>query len=430
MKIFRLAPGFSLLLPLCAVLAIALAPAPAMGQQQAKPAVEREEPSVLFGERAYRRYEALTELYAESKYTELLKAVQEYLDGPLNNYERAMGEQIYGFVLIAQDRLDDAITRFERAVELDALPNKAHFDMMKSLAQLYASREEWQRSIDMMKEYLKFQPEPTPEDRIMMGQNYAQMERYREALPWVTEAIRQAGGEAKESWYQLALAIHFELEDYRSAVGILKTMVARWPEKLKYWETLSGAHQELNQDLDALAALMAAYNGGLITAQPKLLTLARMSMYNDLPYQGAQILTKGMESGQIEANESNLRLLLSAWTAAREYRRAGDVIDRLAPMTGEGDLLIQKARLMMEQNAWQETVDSARAALEIGNVKNPGGAWLMIGIAAMELGQLRESRNAFQRAQEFDANTRDQAREWQRFVEDRIQLAELRARSN
>jgi tetratricopeptide (TPR) repeat protein len=409
MKISRPVRVRSLLLPLFAMLTVVLVPASADAQQAAKPQVERQEPSVLFGERAYRRYEALTELYAESKYQELLKAVQQYLDGPLNDYERAMGEQIYGFVLIAQDRLDEAIKRFERAVELDALSNKAHFDMMK--------------------EYLKFQPEPTPQDRIMMGQNYAQMERYREALPWVTGAIKQAGSESKESWYQLALAIHFELKDYRSAVDILKTMVARWPNKLKYWETLSGAHQELNQDMDALAALMAAYNGGLITEQAKLLTLARMSMYNELPFQGAQILTKGMEAGQIEANESNLRLLLGAWTAAREYQRAGAVIDRLAPMTGEGDLLMQKARLMMEQNEWQETVDAARAALELGNLKNPGGAWLMIGIAAMELGELRESRNAFQRAQEFDADTRRQAREWQRFVEDRIQLAELRARN-
>jgi tetratricopeptide (TPR) repeat protein len=429
MKISRLFPVRFLLIPLLAALVVGLAPVTASAQQQATPEVERKDPNVLMGERAYRRYDALALLYSESRYQEALKAVKEYLDGPLNDYERAMGEQIYGYVLIAFDRVDEAITHFEKAIELDALPNKAHFSMMKSLAQLYASREEWQRSIDMMKEYLKFQAEPTAEDRIMMAQNFAQMERYREALPWVTAAIQQAGSESKESWYQLALAIHFELKDYRAALGILKTMVARWPDNLKYWEMMSGAHQELNQDLDALAALMAAYNGGLITEQPKLLTVARMSMYNDLPYQGAQILVEGMDSGRIEANVANLRLLLSAWTAAREYQRAGAVIDRLAPMTGEGDLLMQKARLMMEQNAWQETVDSAQAALELGNLTNPGGAWLMIGIAAMELGNLRESRNAFQRAQEFDDTTRRQAREWQRFVEDRIQLAELRARN-
>ena len=414
------------LLPLLGALAVSLLPAVGAAQEKT-PEVERQEPTVLMGERAYRRFDALANLYSESKYQEALKAARDYLEGQLNDYERAMGEQIYGFVLIALDRVDEAVKRFERAVELDALSNAAHFSMMKSLAQLYASREEWQRSINMMEEYLKFQPEPTPDDRIMMAQNYAQMERYREALPWVNGALRQAGADAKESWYQLALAIYFELKEYRAALDVLKTMVARWPDKLRYWEVMSGAYQELNQDLDALAALMAAYNGGLVTEQAKLLTLARMSMYNGLPYQGAQILTKAMEAGQVEANVANLRLLLSAWTEAREYQRAGAVIDRLAPMTGEGDLLMQKARLMMEQNDWQQTIDAARAALEIGNVKNPGGTWLMIGIAAMELGQLRESRNAFQRAQEFDPETRRQAREWQRFVEDRIQLAELRS---
>ena len=55
MKISRLVPGSSLLLPLFALLALALAPLPAAAQQEARPAVEREEPNVLFGERAYRR---------------------------------------------------------------------------------------------------------------------------------------------------------------------------------------------------------------------------------------------------------------------------------------------------------------------------------------------------------------------------------------
>lgn len=399
---------------------------PAAAQQQARPEIERKEPGVLMGERAFRRFETLTTLYSENKYREALSAVEAYLKTDLNPYERAMGEQIYGFVLISLDRINEAVARFERAIELDALPNQAHFNMMRSLAQLYSSREEWQKSIDMMTQYLRFQPSPTPEDRIMMGQNYAQMERHREALPWVTQAIEEAGPKALESWYQLKLAIHFELKDYRGALPVLSTMVSRWPNQLRYWEMMSGAHQELNQDTDALAALMAAYNGGLITEGPKLLNLTRMSMYLELPFQGARILSRAMEAGQVESNAANLQLLLQAWTAAREYDRAGQVIDRLAPMTGDGDLFIQKARLMMEQNKWQETVDAARQGLDLGNVKNPGGAWLMIGIAAMELDQLRESRNAFQQAQGFDENSRRQAREWQRFVEDRIQVAELR----
>jgi tetratricopeptide (TPR) repeat protein len=118
--------------------------------------------------------------------------------------------------------------------------------------------------------------------------------------------------------------------------------------------------------------------------------------------------------------------LLSAWTAAREFDRAGQVIDRLAPQTGDGNLYMQKAQLLMQQNRWQATIDAGRQALELGKLSRPGEAWLLIGIASMELGKLQESRQALLRAQEFDEATRRQAREWQRFVEDRIQVAEAR----
>jgi tetratricopeptide (TPR) repeat protein len=383
----------------------------------------------MMGEQAFRRFDALTAQYTRTASTrKRLLLRRGYLRrSDLNNYERAMGEQIYGYVLDQARPGQRGGATFRARIELDALPNSAHFNMMRALAQLYASREEWQKSINMMNEYLRFQAEPTPEDRIMMGQNYAQMQRYREALPWVRGAIQGAGAKALESWYQLELAIHFELKDYRAALEVLRVLVARWPNKLRYWEMMAGAHQELNQDVDALAALMTAYNGGLVTDQAKILNLVRMSMYVELPFQAGQILDRAIEQGKVEPTAPNLRLLLQAWTSAREYDRAGRVIDRLAPMTGEGDLFIQKARLMLEQNQWQQTIDAARQAVDLGNLTSPGGAWLMIGIAAMELGDLRESRRAFQQAQEYDANTRRQAREWQRFVEDRIQVAELRS---
>jgi tetratricopeptide (TPR) repeat protein len=331
-----------------------------------------------------------------------------------------------GYILIAQGKTDQSIAHFERAIQLDALPNAAHFGMMKSLAQLYAAREEWQKSINMMMEYLKFQPEPTPDDMILIAQAYAQMERYNDALPWVQKAIAKAGPKAKEGWYQLELAIHFEKKNYSAAVDLLKTVVARWPGKLKYWEMLSGAHQELEQDADAAAALMAAYHNGLLTEGPKQLNLARMNMYVDLPYQAGRIIEKGMADKTIEAGQKNLELLLQAWTQAREYDKAGAVIDRLAPMTGDGDLYMQKAQVMMEQNEWQKVVEATDQAVELGNLKSPGGAWLMKGIALMELGQLQDARSALKEAQKFDDKTRRQAREWEQFVKDRIEVVASR----
>lgn len=391
-----------------------------------QPQVERKERGALWNERSYKRFNAIVEMYAADKYGEASKALNAYMSSELNDFERANAEQMMGYILIAQGKTDQSIQHFENAIKVDALPNAAHFGMMKSLAQLYASREEWQKSINMMMEYLKFQPEPTPEDMIIIAQAYAQMERYDDALPWVQKAIAKAGPKAQESWYQLMLAIHFEKKNYRAAVDVLKTVVSRWPDKLKYWEMLSGAHQELEQDADAAAALMTAYHNGLLTDGTKLLNLARMNMYVELPYQAGRIIEKGIADKTIEANQKNLELLLQAWNGAREYDKAGAVIDRLAPMTGDGDLYIQKATVMMEQNEWDKVVEAADQAVEQGNLKNPGGAWLLKGIALMELGKLKDARAALKEAQRFDDKTRRQAREWEQFVEDRMQVVASR----
>jgi tetratricopeptide (TPR) repeat protein len=412
---------------LCVALLLACVAGPCLAQGAPVAELQRSEPGALMSERAFRRFEAVTALYSEARYAEALGAAESYLGSELNDYEKAMGEQILGYILVALDRPADAVPRFERAIELDALPNAAHFNMMRSLAQLYAALEQWQKSIEMMGLYLAYQPEASGEDRIMMGQNYVQLGRYRDALSWVRGALERAGDTPPESWLQLELAIHFELGDHRAALRVLRTLVARWPDRLRYWEMMAGAHQALDEDVEALAALMAAYNGGLINEPAKLLNLVRLNMYVELPYQAGRILGRAIETGVVEASPDNLEMLLQAWTAAREFDRAAEVVDRLAMLTADGDLLLRKARLMMEQNRWQAMLDAARQGLEIGNVGKPGEAWLMIGIALLELDQLRESRRAFQQAQEFDADSRRQAREWQRFVEERIQVAEIRA---
>lgn len=413
-------------LSLAACLSIAAPPPAASQPAPPRAELERKDPGGLMGERAFRRFEKLTALYSDGQYREALAAVEAYLKLELSDYERAMGEQLRGFILIGLERGAEAIPSFEDALKRDSLPNSAHFRLMKSLAQLHASLGQWPKAIETLSRYLRYQPEPAPDDMILMGQCHVQLDRYRDALPWVQGAIQTAGADAQESWHQLELAIHFDLKDYRAALEVLYSLVARWPDRLRYWEMMAGAHQELNQDTEALAALLAAYNGGLIGEEAKILNLVRLSLYVDLPFQAGEILSEAMDRGQVRAGEEHLELLLSAWTAAREFDRAGQVIDRLAPQTGDGNLYMQKAQLLMQQNRWQATIDAGRQALELGKLSSPGEAWLLIGIASMELGKLQESRQALQRAQEFDEATRRQAREWQRFVEDRIQVAEAR----
>jgi len=420
-------------LGLFALLAVLAAPSAGWAQQEQQcegpEGVERKERGSLIGERTFRRLSAIHEQLGENQYAEALKGLRALESGNLNDYESAMVNQTFGYVYAAQGKYDEAIPYFEKALQSDALPNAGHFGLMYSLAQLYAGQEKHQRTVDLMLEYLKFQCDPPPQAYIALGSSYASLNRYNDALPYVRKAIEKAGDKAQESWYLLELAIYFEQKDFPSASRLLTAMIAKWPEKLKYWEMLSGAYQEQQKDLDALAALMVAYRKGLLyevagdQIEKKILNIVRMNIFVEVPFVAGEILEKEMAAGRIKADEKNLGLLLNAWTQARELDRAVATIDRLAPMKPDGELFLQKAQLLAEKSDWAGTIEAARQAIEKGNLKKPGGAYLLIGIAANEMKDWQQALDALKEARKYDENTRRQASDWIKFVEDRMAVA-------
>lgn len=408
--------------------------ASAQEEKQCEPGqVDRKERASLIGERTFRRMSAIAEQIGEQQYAEALKGLRA-LDKPsLNDYESAMVNQYLGYVYTGQGKLKESIPYFQKALELDALPNAGHFGLMYSLAQLYAGEGEHQRAIDLMLQYLEFQCDPPPQAYIALASSYANLKQYDQALPWVQKAIAKAGDKAQESWYQLELAIYFDKEDFPSAARLLRSVLVRWPDKLKYWEMLSGAYQEQNKDLEALASLMVAYRNGLLNEtsavmneqqrEKKLLNIVRMNLFVEVPFNAASILEAEIAAGRIKPTEKNLELALNAWTAAREFDRAVATIDKLAPMKPDGELYLQKAQLLAEKSDWSGTIDAARQAIAKGGLKSPGGAYLLIGIAANEMEDFQQAIEALREARKFDDKSRRQAGDWIKFVEDRMAVA-------
>ncbi|MGB5588736.1 MAG: hypothetical protein WBN78_13255, partial [Gammaproteobacteria bacterium] len=109
--------------------------------------------------------------------------------------------------------------------------------------------------------------------------------------------------------------------------------------------------------------------------------------------------------------------------SAREFDKAVATIDRLAPLKNDGELYMQKAQLLVEKSEWQASIDAARQALEKGNLKAPGGAYLLIGISANEMRDFNQSLDALKEARKYDDKSRRQATDWIKFVEERQQAA-------
>lgn len=400
---------------------LALAPAPALAQGRVcldTTAVEREDPGSTMGELAYKRLSKIHEMMGEDRYDEALTEIGKMENMRLNDYEKALMWQTYGFIYSARGQFGEAIDYFERSLAEDALSTQAQQGMLYSLAGLYQSEGRYEDAIETMRTWFRYAEEPDAGAYILVAGSFAELERYGEALPCVQLAIETAD-EPKESWYQLELAIHMEEEDYRAAADVLRTLIRRWPDKRRYWDTLSGVYMELKEDQLALATMMAAYNRGLITDGARILNLVRLNLYLDNPYVGGRILRRGIEEGRVERDVDNLNLLRSAWTSAKEYDRAVAVIDQLGRVTGDPRYYMDKASILNEQARWEDVIAATRQALDAGT-ESPARAWLLMGMAYTELDRLGEALEAFDRVRETgDAKERQNAAAWIAFVRDR-----------
>ncbi|RZO95078.1 MAG: hypothetical protein EVA54_03230, partial [Gammaproteobacteria bacterium] len=274
-------------------------------------------------------------------------------------------------------------------------------------------------TIDALMKFYEFERDPVAEAYIMTGIAYFQKGLPLEALPYIHIANQKAT-KPKESWLQLELAILFINKRYDEAITVVKQLSTFWPEKEKYWETMAGTYMEMQKDADALAALSLGYKNEAITKEETLESLARLNLYLEIPYQAATLIEKNIQQGSIEENEENLRLLLGAWTAAREFKKAISVIDVLAPLTGEGKLYIQKAMLLNESGDWEGVQEATEKALTDQELENPGDVYILRGMAQTELGNYAQAISSFTQAMEIGTETNKRnAEAWIDYVSDR-----------
>lgn len=386
----------------------------------------REERPVQMSEGIYRRLNSIHEYLGNNELDEALSRLDDLRETRMTNYEEAIVYQTYGFVYAQQGDYGRAIEAFERCLALDALPNIANQGMLYSLAGLYFSEERYQKAIDTMRAWFGFAEEPVRADAYMLvGSSYARLEQLDRALPYVQEANERAQS-PNQMWHDLELSIYSELVDYDSAVELLRRMVVLWPGNADYWKWLAYMYLALEDDSNALATRMIAYKKGMIEDEAELLNLARTNMFLELPYEAGEILEAEMTSGRVNDTRDNLELLLSAWTSAREYAKAVEVIDRLAPMGDGGDYYMQKAQLLSEQADWGGVVEATTQALEQGGLDEPGQALVLKGMAQAELGQFEQALRTFDEARDFDDSARRNAEAWIEYVRDRREVARIR----
>ena len=413
-----------ILLAVIGAIVMTAAPQPAWSQAELdsnRQIKKHKEHTQSMTEPIYRRLGAIHTLMGESNYDKALSDLNKLANATLNDHEKALVQQTFGFIYVQQNRNREALASFEKALSYDALPGNVIQGMRYSLAGLYAAEGEFLKSIETMRLWFEYEAEPKAEAYMVIASAYSELNRFDDALPYVRKAI-EVSPKPVESWYMLEVAIHIDKERYSDAAGVLRRMLQIWPGKPKYWELLSSIYLQLGDDGKALNSMMVAYRNGMIKEESRIVALVQLNMLQEIPHAAGSILEDALARGTVERTRKHLDLLLQAWTDAREFDKAIGVIDQLSSLSNDGKYALRKALILNEMGRWDGVGEAVDQALEFG-IDKPADAYMLKGTALVELAQFQGALAAFNKVRELgDADARRNAADWIAFVNEKIEL--------
>ena len=394
-----------------AMAAVALLSAPAVvtAQEHAKAKPETKRVQTV-GEWAFKRLSAAHEALGKSKHAEALQALDEMKDSSrLNDNEKALMWQTYGYVYASQGKYKPATEAFEKCLATGGLPDAAQLDTQYNLAQLYVAQERYNDAVRVFRDWTAKAENPTGEAHYVYAIALFQSGDKRAALTQGELALEKATA-PKESWLQLVLSLYVENKEYQKAIGVTEALVGYFPKK-SYWLQLSAVYSQVDDYKRALAALELAHAQGMIEEDRELNHLAQLYLYNEVPYEAAVLLENGIASSKIEGTPQAWRLLSEAWVNARERKKAEKPLDEAANRSGDGELYVRLAQIQFERKDWGGMRESLGRALKKGKLADPGSAQLLLGIASANDKKLEQARGAFEAAAQYEKYRRS-AEQW------------------
>jgi len=355
---------------------------------------------------------ALEEGAPEEK-AEAVEDLEDLLEDDLNDYELGIVEQIFATIAIDKGDYAEAIRRFQNILALENVPVSLDITSLQALGQLYLAEEKYEKSIEMIQEWLTFQANPGPQPYVWLAQAYYGMEDYQKILDTTNTAIdlaRKQGAPIQENWYLLQRLAHFELGNMPKVVEVLELLAVNW-DKPEYWKQLSAAYSELQQPDKQLAAMEVAYRRGFLDQESELKNLAQLYLFHEVPIKAAWVLEEGIDKGVIEETGDNYALLGQAYLNAEELEKAEDPLREAAQIQEDGELWMRLGQVYVEREQWDEAIPSLQKAAASDDLDEPGFAHMLLGQAYFNTDQFDEAKEQFRSAMRRDA-TEKGARQW------------------
>ena len=319
----------------------------------------------------------------------------------LSPYERGKVEQIMFNIAYSQDRYEEARGHLQKAIDSGGL-NTVEIDQARyQSAQLYMQEEKWKEGAAALEEWFKSAANPNSAAYYLLAVAYYQQDDYAKALPPAKKAV-ELMDKPNENWLQLVSALHLQREEFHEAIPILQQLVSVAPEKKTYWMQLSSVYGQMEDYPNALAIMQLAHSAGLVTEDSEVRRLADLLLFNDVPYRGAQVIESAIEKKIVNLDDKLYEKLANCWIAAGEFDKSLPPLQRAAEMASTGDMFIRLGEVQVQREDWPAAITAVQRGVDKGQLKDPGNAQLMLGIAHYSQKEYAAARPFFERARQSD----------------------------
>lgn len=403
--------------PYCVVLTVCLlaVPAGAVWAQAATCGKVREVGAKALDEVTWKQLNGIYEEVSRENYNDAYKDLQNMLGSAgRDEYLQAIINQALAQVEWSRENYDASLAYFEKAVELDALPNEAHFALMYQIAQLYYMKGRYREALDRLDLWFCTAPEAkiTAAAYVLKASIFMQAKDYRQTLQAIDQAISMEPAPV-EAWYQLKLASHYELKQYPQAAATLELMIAQWPQKKLYWTQLAQTYSSLQQHDKALAVAALAWRKKLMTTQADITYLTSLYANANVPYKAAAILQQAIEDKVVESAEKFWTLVADLWYRSEELEKALTAYEKAAAVSSSGEIDLRRGYILVDLERWAPATEALDAALARGglNERKMGEAYLLRGMAEFNLENYDQASTDWGRASKYPA-AREAAQQW------------------
>lgn len=359
----------------------------------------------------YKKLTQTEKLINQKSYPAARQKLQDLLDDvEQGSYEQASVLRSLSSVYALQNQYRKAVQILKQCLGLNVLPPQQEQQSLLNLGQLYMATEQYQLAVETLEPWLAKHPQPNADTSALLANAYTQQKQYRRALPHIKNAIASRN-KPPESWYQLNLALYYELDDYSSAAKLLNRLLHRYPDKKEYWSQLSSVYQQLKQYNKAVSVQHLAYQKGLLHSETEILALCNLFLYVGSPYKGAQLLAEALATKRVQGNSKNWETLANAWLQAKEFDKAITSLEKASHLHEKGRLYQQLGQIYVEQEEWSKAILAFNKALSKGGLEHPGKTYLLLGISYYESNNYDKARSAFNQAGK-DHKQRRTASQW------------------